>query len=571
MYLYDEIDQRLVDERVEQFRDQTRRFLAGKLSEEEFRDLRLRNGLYIQRYAPMLRISIPYGLLSTRQLRKLAHVARTYDRGYGHFSTRQNLQLNWPKLEQVPDILAELATVQMHAIQTSGNSFRNVTTDHFAGVAPDEIVDSFVWCEIIRQWSAFHPEFSYLPRKFKFAVNGAKSDRAAVAVHDIGLHAIRNEKGEVGFRVLVGGGLGRTPIIGFVIREFLAWPHLLTYLEAILRVYNRYGRRDNIHKARIKIMVKERGRERFREEVEAEWKHLRDGPATLIPQEIAHIERRFTRPSYASLPGRDPALEAALASDRAFAKWHERNVHPHKQPGYAAVTLSLKKTGVPPGDVTADQMDAIADLADRYSFGELRVSHEQNLIFSDVRLSDLHALWQKIKLLGFATPNVGLLTNIICCPGGDFCSLANAKSIPVAEAIQQRFDDLDYLHDIGEIDVNISGCMNACGHHHIGHIGILGVDKNGEEWYQVEIGGNQGELRPGMGASLGKVIGPSFARAEVPDVVERLIQCYLDRRDSDAERFIDVVHRIGVDPFKESVYGDLNQRTAHRQRQLATA
>jgi sulfite reductase (NADPH) hemoprotein beta-component len=428
-----------------------------------------------------------------------------------------------------------------------------------------------VWCEIIRQWSAFHPEFSYLPRKFKFAVNGSKSDRAAVAVHDIGLHAIRDENGETGFRVLVGGGLGRTPVIGFVVREFLPWPHLLTYLEAILRVYNRHGRRDNIHKARIKILVKERGRERFREEVEAEWQHLKDGPATLIPEEVACIENRFTRPDYSKLSDRDPVLEAALTSDRAFARWHERNVHPHKRPGYAAVTLSLKKTGGPPGDVTADQMDAIADLADRYSFGELRVSHEQNLIFSDVRLSDLHSLWQKVKLLGFATPNVGLLTNIICCPGGDFCSLANAKSIPVAEAIQQRFDDLDYLHDIGEIDVNISGCMNACGHHHVGHIGILGVDKNGEEWYQVEIGGNQGEVRPGVGASLGKVIGPSFARAEVPDVVERLIQCYLDRRDSDAERFIDVVHRIGVNPFKEFVYGDLNQRTAHRQRQLATA
>ena len=571
MYLYDEIDQCLVDERVEQFRDQTRRFLAGKLSEEEFRALRLRNGLYIQRYAPMLRISIPYGLLSTRQLRKLAHVARTYDRGYGHFSTRQNLQLNWPKLEDVPDILAELATVQMHAIQTSGNSFRNVTTDHFAGVAPDEIVDSFVWCEIIRQWSAFHPEFSYLPRKFKFAVNGAISDRAAVAVHDVGIHAILNEKGEVGFRVLVGGGLGRTPMIGFVIREFLPWPHLLTYLEAILRVYNRYGRRDNLHKARIKILVKERGREEFRQEVEAEWRHLKDGPATLISEEVARIERRFTRPGYAILPEKDPALDAALAPDRAFARWHERNVHPHKQPGYAAVTLSLKKTGIPPGDVTADQMDAIADLADRYSFGELRVSHEQNLIFSDVRLSDLRALWQKVKALGFATPNVGLLTNIISCPGGDFCSLANAKSIPVAEAIQQRFDDLDYLHDIGEIDVNISGCMNACGHHHVGHIGILGVDKNGEEWYQVEVGGNQGEIRPGVSASLGKVIGPSFARAEVPDVIERLIECYLDHRDSDAERFIDVVHRIGVNPFKEFIYGNADQRAAHRQRQLAAA
>lgn len=571
MYRYDEIDQRLVDERVAQFRDQTRRYLAGELSEDEFRALRLRNGLYIQRYAPMLRIAIPYGLLSTTQLRKLAHIAREYDRGYAHFSTRQNLQLNWPKLERVPDILAELATVQMHAIQTSGNSFRNVTTDHFAGVAQDEIVDSFVWCEIIRQWSVFHPEFSYLPRKFKFAVNGAKADRAAVAVHDIGLHAVRDAKGQVGFRVLVGGGLGRTPMIGFTLREFLPWPHLLTYLEAILRVYNRYGRRDNIHKARIKILVKERGQDRFREEVEAEWAQLKGGPATLIPEEVARIESRFTRPAYAPLSAIDPGLEAALRSDRAFAGWHGRNVHPHKRPGYAMVTLSLKKTGVPPGDVTADQMDAIADLADRHSFGELRVSHEQNLIFSDVRLSDLYALWRELRALGFATPNVGLLTNIICCPGGDFCSLANAKSIPVAEAVQQRFDDLDYLHDIGELDLNISGCMNACGHHHVGHIGILGVDKNGTEWYQVEIGGNQGETRPGVAASLGKVIGPSFARAEIPDVIEKLIDCYLEHRDSEAERFVDVVHRIGIEPFKESVYGNADQRAAHRHRQLATA
>src|SRR6267143_1948470 len=408
MYLYDEIDQKLVDERVVQFRDQTRRFLAGKLSDDEFRALRLRNGLYIQRYAPMLRIAIPYGLLSTKQLRKLAHIARKYDRGYGHFSTRQNLQLNWPKLPQAPDI---------------------------------------------------------------------------------GLHALRDENGEVGFRVLVGGGLGRTPAIGFVIREFLPWRHLLTYIEAILRVYNRYGRRDNIHKARIKILVKERGPERFREEVETEWAHLKDGPATLIPEEIARIESRFTRPSYLRLPATDAGLEAALASERAFANWHKRNVHPHKKAGYSAVTLSLKKTGVPPGDVTVEQMEKIADLADRYSFGELRVSHEQNLIFADVQLSDLYSLWQEVKELGFATPNVGLLTNIICCPGGDFCSLANAKSIPVAEAIQQRFDDLDYLHDIGEIDVNISGCMKACGHHHVGHIGILVVDKNVEEWYQIESGG----------------------------------------------------------------------------------
>jgi sulfite reductase (NADPH) hemoprotein beta-component len=571
MYLYDEIDQQLVDERVAQFRDQTRRFLAGKLSEDEFRALRLRNGLYIQRYAPMLRIAIPYGLLSTRQLRKLAFIARRYDRGYGHFSTRQNLQLNWPKLPQVPDILAELATVQMHAIQTSGNSFRNITTDHFAGVAQDEIVNSFAWCEILRQWSTFHPEFSYLPRKFKFAVNGAKSDRAAVAVHDIGLHAVRDANGEVGFKVLVGGGLGRTPMIGFVIREFLPWQHLLSYCEAILRVYNRYGRRDNIHKARIKILVKERGPERFCEEVEAEWVHLKDGPSTLLAEEVARVESRFTRLDYLNLPATDARFEAAIASDRAFANWHKRNVHPHKRPGYAAVTLSLKKTGVPPGDVTSEQMEKIADLADRYSFGELRVSHEQNLILADVRQRDLPELWREARALGLAPPHNGLITHIISCPGGDFCSLANAKSIPVAEAIQQRFDNLDYLHDIGEIDVNISGCMNACGHHHVGHIGILGVDKNGEEWYQIEVGGNQGEVRPGVEASLGKVIGPSFARAEIPDVIEKLIECYIARRDSEAERFIDVVHRIGVEPFKESVYGNADQRAERRRGQLAPA
>jgi sulfite reductase (NADPH) hemoprotein beta-component len=552
---------------VRQFRDQTRRFLDGQLSEEEFRALRLRNGLYIQRYAPMLRIAIPYGLLSTRQLRKLAEIARKYDRGYGHFSTRQNLQLNWPKLEQVPDILAELATVQMHAIQTSGNSFRNVTTDHFAGVAQDEIVDSFVWCEIIRQWSTFHPEFSFLPRKFKIALNGARADRAAVAVHDIGLHAVKDEAGEVGFRVLVGGGLGRTPMIGCVVREFLPWPHLLTYLEAILRVYNRYGRRDNIHKARIKILVKERGPDKFREEVEAEWAHLKDGPATLIAEEVERVAARFTRPAYERLS----ELDLDAINVPGFGAWAKRNVQPHKVPGYAAVTLSLKKTGVPPGDVTAEQMDAIADLADRHSFGELRVSHEQNLVLADVRQSDLVELWREARRLGLATPNLGLLTNIIACPGGDFCALANAKSIPVAEAIQRRFDDLDYLHDIGELDLNISGCMNACGHHHVGHIGILGVDKNGEEWYQIEIGGNQGETRPGVKAALGKVLGPSVARAQVPEVVERLIDCYLTHRDSDAERFVDVVHRIGIEPFKEQVYGNADQRASRHHRERAVA
>ena len=569
MYIYDAIDQGMVDERVKQFRGQTQRFIAGQLAEDEFRALRLRNGLYIQRYAPMLRIAIPYGLLSTRQLRKLAHVSRTYDRGYGHFSTRQNLQLNWPKLEQVPDILAELASVQMHAIQTSGNCVRNTTTDHFAGVAADELVDSYVWCEIIRQWSTFNPEFSFLPRKFKIAVNGALADRAAVAIHDIGLHALKGENGEIGFRVLAGGGLGRTPILGKVIRDFLPWQHLLTYLDAILRVYNRHGRRDNIWKARIKILVKELGADKFAEEVEAEWTHLKDGAATLTRAEVERVSARFTRPAYETLS------DESLPREGAFGVWAKRNVHPHKIPGYAAVTLSLKKTGIPTGDVTSDQMDSIADLADRYSSGELRVSHEQNLIFADVRQKDLPALWAELRALGLATPNVGLLTNIISCPGGDFCALANAKSIPVAQAIQEMVEEkresLDYLFDIGELDLNISGCMNACGHHHVGHIGILGVDKNGEEWYQIQIGGNQGEIYPGQGASLGKVLGPSFAREDVPAVIEKLLACYLERRDSDAERFIDVVQRIGIEPFKERVYGHPHKEPAHRDREPAFA
>ena len=549
MYQYDDIDQRIVDERVAQFRDQTRRYLAGKLSEDDFRPLRLQNGLYIQRHAPMLRVAIPYGLLSAKQLRKLAHIARKYDRGYGHFSTRQNIQFNWPALESVPDILAELASVEMHAIQTSGNCVRNTTTDHFAGIAPDELVDSFVWCELIRQWSTLHPEFAFLPRKFKIAVTGATHDRAAIQVHDIGLQAVKNAQGEIGFRVLAGGGLGRTPIIGHFIREFLPWQHLLTYLDAVLRVYNRYGRRDNKYKARIKILVKELTPAVFAQKVEEEWAHLKDGPATLISEEVERIEARFTRPQYQSLPADSVDYEMALAARPGFAAWVKRNVHAHKVRGYAAVTLSLKKTGVAPGDATADQMDAIAALADSYSFGELRVSHEQNLILADVCKTDLVALWEAAKKLGLATPNIGLLTNIIACPGGDFCSLANAKSIPVADAIQRRFDDLDYLHDIGELDLNISGCINSCGHHHVGHIGILGVDKAGEEWYQVSIGGSQG-----VQASLGKVLGPSFAQEEIPDVVEKLIDCYLARREGDEERFIDTVRRIGIEPFKQQVY-----------------
>jgi len=566
MYLYDEIDQQLVDERVSQFRDQTRRFLAGELSEDDFRPLRLQNGLYIQRFAPMLRVAIPYGLLASRQLRALAYIARKWDRGYGHFSTRQNIQFNWPKLEDVPDILAKLATVQMHAIQTSGNCIRNTTTDHFAGTAPDEIVDPLVWCEIIRQWSTFHPEFAYLPRKFKIAVSGSAADRAATQVHDIGLQARRDAAGNAGFRVLAGGGLGRTPLIGAEMREFLPWQHLLTYVEAILRVYNRYGRRDNKYRARIKILVKELTPEVFRAQVEEEWQHLQGGPSTLTTDEVQRIEQRFTRPVYRKYDAPSPGYVLAIARDKAFSNWVKRNVQPHKVAGHAAVTLSLKKTGVAPGDATADQMDAVADLADRYSFSELRVSHEQNLILADVRQADLYDLWKEAKALGLATPNIGLLTNIIACPGGDFCSLANAKSIPVAEAIQRRFDDLDYLHDIGELDLNISGCMNSCGHHHIGHIGILGVDKQGAEYYQISIGGAQGNA-----AALGKVIGPSVSQAEVPAVIESLIELYLERRESEAELFVDVVRRIGVEPFKEYVYGNHHQATRGRRRQLAAA
>ena len=548
MYRYDEVDFRLVNERVAQFRDQTRRYLAGELSEDEFRPLRLMNGLYVQRHAPMLRVAVPYGMLSSRQVRKLAHIARTYDRGYGHFTTRQNLQFNWPALETVPDILAELAEVEMHAIQTSGNCIRNTTTDQFAGVAADELVDPRPYCEIIRQWSTFHPEFTYLPRKFKIAVSGAEQDRAATLVHDIGLHAVRNAEGEVGLRVIVGGGLGRTPMIGSVIREFLPAKHILTYLDAILRVYNRFGRRDNKYKARIKILVKAMTADGFAAKVEEEWSHLKDGPATVPDGEFARMAEFFTAPAYEILNADDPAFTAKLAESPAFARWVARNTLKHKVAGYRAVTLSLKATGVPPGDATAEQLDAVADWADAYSFGELRVSHEQNLILADVRETDLFALWEQARAAGFATPNIGLLSDIVCCPGGDFCSLANAKSIPIAAAIQQRFDNLDYQHDIGELELNMSGCMNACGHHHIGHIGILGVDKQGSEWYQVSLGGSQGEH-----ASLGKVIGPSFAQDAMPDVIEKIIDVYLAQRHAD-ERFIDTFRRIGVEPFKEKVY-----------------
>ncbi|KJH81786.1 nitrite/sulfite reductase [Stutzerimonas stutzeri] len=548
MYVYDQYDQHIIEDRVRQFRDQTRRFLAGELGGEEFRPLRLQNGLYIQRYAPMLRIAVPYGLLSSTQVRKLAEIARKYDKGYAHISTRTNVQFNWPELEDVPEILAELATVQMHAIQTSGNCIRNTTTDQFAGVAKDELIDPRPWCEIIRQWSTFHPEFAFLPRKFKIAVNGASSDRAAIEVHDIGLEAVNNEAGELGFRVSVGGGLGRTPIVGSFINEFLPWQHLLTYLDAILRVYNRYGRRDNKFKARIKILVKALTPEVFAERVEAEWSHLKDGPSTLTEAEVERVSKFFVDPAYKPLEDQSAALAQLDTEHPGFARWRQRNVVAHKKPGYAAVTLSLKSTGVAPGDVTDKQLDTIADLADRYSFGEVRNSHEQNMILADVEQSRLFELWSELRELGVATPNIGLLTDIICCPGGDFCSLANAKSIPIAEAIQRRFDDMDYLFDIGDIDLNISGCMNACGHHHVGHIGILGVDKKGAEFYQVSLGGSSGR-----NASLGQILGPSFAQDVMPDVIEKIIGVYVEQRTED-EQFLDTFRRIGIDPFKERVY-----------------
>jgi sulfite reductase (NADPH) hemoprotein beta-component len=559
MYHYEQRDQTLIEQRVAQFRSQTRRFLDGQLSEDDFRILRLQNGLYIQRHSPMLRVAIPYGMLASYQLRKLADIARRWDKGYGHFTTRQNIQFNWPKLEDVPDILAELATVQMHAIQTSGNCIRNTTTDHLAGVAHDEVINPLIWCEIIRQWSVLHPEFAFLPRKFKIAVSGAATDRAAVGVHDIGLQAVEQD-GQTGFRVWVGGGLGRTPLVGHLIKPFVPWQDLLTYLQATLRVYNLHGRRDNKYKARIKILVKDLTPAVFAAEVEALWQRIKDGPEKVTEAQLLRVSRLFTWPEYEALE--DEAVETA---DPAFKRWLRTNVHRHKQPGYAAVSISLKATGPAPGDITAEQMEAVAGMADDYSFGELRVSHEQNLVLTDVRQRDLYTLWQALGAYGLATPNIGLLTNIVSCPGIDYCSLANAASIPVAQAIQQQFDDLDYLHDIGPLDLNISGCMNACSHHHIGHIGILGVDKNGEQWYQVTLGGRQsGAVHgdgKGGGAALGRVIGPSFRQEQIPGVIQTLVDLYLAERDSEAEHFIDVVERIGIEPFKAAVYGRATRET----------
>jgi sulfite reductase (NADPH) hemoprotein beta-component len=544
MYQYDDLDQAFVEQRVAEFRDQTRRHLAGELSEDEFRPLRLRNGLYIQRHAPMLRIAIPYGLLSSRQLRKLADIARRYDRGYGHFTTRQNLQLNWPALADVPDILAELATVQMHAIQTSGNCVRNVTADHLAGIARDEIDDPRPYCEIIRQWATLHPEFTYLPRKFKIAVTGSPEDRAASEVHDIGLQLRRDAHGDLGFTVRAGGGLGRAPMIGQLIREFLPLAELLAYLEAILRVYNRHGRRDNINKARIKVLVKSLGVARFREEVETEWSAGRERAPRLEPAEVERVRAFFRPQPYEALAD----FEVAAGREPAFQAWYRYNTRPHRMPGYRAVFVSLKAHGAVPGDMTAQQMEAVAELAEQLSFGLVRTTHSQNLLLADVRQRDLYELWGQLAALGLAMPNIGTLTDMIACPGLDFCSLANAGTIGVARQIQQRFDDLDYLYDLGEIEIKMSGCMNACGHHHVGHIGILGVDKHGEQWYQISLGGSANGF-----TALGEVIGPSVPQDEVAETIERIVETYRARR-TEGERFIDTLRRLGLTPFREHAY-----------------
>lgn len=546
MYLYTDFDQQLVNERVAQFRDQTERYLAGKLSEDEYRPLRLQNGLYVQRYAPMLRIAVPYGLMNSKQLRKVAEVSTSYDRGYAHVSTRQNIQLNWPALEDVPDILAELATVQMHAIQTSGNCIRNTTTDQYAGVVAGEIADPRPTCELIRQWSTFHPEFAFLPRKFKIAVSALEEkDRAATAFHDIGVYIVRNEAGEIGYKIMAGGGLGRTPIIGSVIREFLPREDLIAYLEAVLRVYNLHGRRDNKYKARIKILVKALTPEVFAQKVEAEFEHTREA-LKIQPEILKKLDEEFTPFAYQDLADED--FTALFAEHPKFKQWFNINTHAHKVKGYRIVTISLKRAGIAPGDMTTEEMNFIADLADKYTFGELRTTHEQNIALADVPQKDLFDVWQALEQQNMARAHIGFITDIISCPGGDFCSLANAKSIPIAEAITRRFDDLDKVYDLGHLDLNISGCMNACGHHHVGNIGILGVDKKGAEFYQITLGGNSDH-----DASIGDILGPSFAADAVPDVIEEVLNTYLDLR-TEGERFVDTYRRVGIQPFKERAY-----------------
>ncbi len=547
MYQYNDNDQTLINERVTQYRGQTERYLKGELGEDEFRALRLMNGLYIQTHAPMLRVAGPYGLLSSNQLRMLAHVARKYDKSYAHITTRQNIQFNWPDLKDVPDILADLASVQMHAIQTSGNCLRNTTTDHLAGVCTDEIEDPRSYCEIIRQWTILHPEFAYLPRKFKIAVSGSEQDRAATQLHDIGLHLIKNDAGEIGFRVLVGGGLGRTPVIGKVIRPFLEKKHLLSYLEAIVRVYNLNGRRDNKYKARIKILVKESGIEKMTEWVEAEWQQIKSG-MEVSDQRFAEIKAHFSAPPYLENASQDSSFDANKTQSTAFSTWVKYNTADHKIPGYRAVFISLKAPDSPPGDITDKQLDAIADLADQYSFGEARTTHRQNMVLADIKQADLFELWQKLDALSLATPNIGTATDMICCPGLDFCALANAGSIDIAKEINEALDNIDYLHDIGDIKINMSGCMNGCAHQSVGHIGILGVDKKGVEWYQLTLGGSSENE-----AALGKRLGPALAKDQVTQAVSTILAVYIKQR-LDEEVFLDTVKRVGVTPFKEAIY-----------------
>ncbi len=548
MYRYDGYDSKMLEERVRQFQGQTQRYMDGKLSDAEYLPLRLQNGLYVQRLAPMLRIAIPYGMLSSTQLRKLAFISTHFDKGYGHFTTRQNIQFNWPAIEDVPELLAHLAEVEMHAIQTSGNCIRNTTTDQFAGVAIDEIEDSRAYCEIIRQWSTFHPEFAFLPRKFKIAVCGTLEDQAATQVHDIGIYLIKNDEGDVGFRILAGGGLGRTPVIGQEIFDFVSKKDLLSALESILRVYNREGRRDNKYKARIKILVREAGLEEFKSKVFAEWNILRGGSLTLSQQEIDRCKAYFKDPAYRELENTPVSLREALASDVLFANWYSNNVTAHKRSGYAAITISFKKTGYPPGDVSEEQLLLLAELADKYSFGEVRITHNQNVVLADVEQGELYSLYKTLQTGALEAANLNTLNDITCCPGGDYCALANAKSIPIAEAIQRKFDDRELLAELGEISLNISGCMNACGHHHVGNIGILGVDKKGEEFYQVSLGGSSRR-----DAALGKILGPSFAQEEIPEVIGKLLDVYCENRTTD-ERFVETVNRIGIEPFKTRVY-----------------
>ncbi len=552
MYAYSQVDQQLVEQRVEQFRDQTSRYLAGKLDEEVFKQLRLRNGLYLQRHAPMLRVAVPYGVLNSTQMRALSSIARDYDKRYAHVTTRQNFQFNWPALEAVPDILARLASVQMHAIQTSGNCIRNVTSDPLAGVAADEISDPRIWCELIRQWSTLHPEFSFLPRKFKFAVTGSRQDRVASQVHDIGLQVIKNAHAQLGFRVLVGGGMGRTPVIGKVIQEFLPAADLISYLEAILRVYNLYGRRDNLYKARIKILVNAIGIDSFRQQVDSEWQQIRESELRLTEEHIRQVSDSFKIYRYRKLPVGDTGLERLLHGNPMFSSWYRQNTREHRQPGYRIVYVSLKAHGQPPGDINDEQMDHIADLADQFSLGEIRTTYTQNLVLAHVEQSQLYDLWRALGKIKLAMPNIGTVNDIICCPGSDFCSLANASSIDISSDIMNRFEALDRLYDIGDIRINISGCMNACGHHHVGHIGLLGVDKKGEDWYQITLGGSATN-----DTALGKVLGPAVIKAEIGRAVEQIIEVYVELRQA-GESFLQTLDRVGRGPFKERIYATVN-------------